>query len=218
MDPSTNNNNQNPNITAQPPANPANVPAPAPQMSAPVEWPDQHHITGSQLTPHRDRLPIGIYLIAGYSLVGLGLSFFDGADTNIIYVFAMVLNLFVGVGLLARINAARVAAVVLSILTVIVSLLVIAGLALLLHQADQNKIAVKEKLAEIDQRTTVSDSQRQAIERTMAELEVKEKETRAIVNKAYLVQGLNAAAYTAVAIYLMRPKVRAAFTKTKSEL
>ena len=59
-------------------------------------------LVGSQLKLPKDKLPVGVYIVAGWTLIGFAISFFNTSQNGTLFTIAMFVQLLLGIGLLFR--------------------------------------------------------------------------------------------------------------------
>lgn len=167
-------------------------------------------MTRSQLEQNRPRLPIGVYIIAGFALIGVIAGFFDTSQNSWVYTVAMLIDLFLAIGLLLRMEAARKAVVWLSGI-----ILIITAVSLILLAAVQQRIRNIESdhqtvMSRIDQRKLTA-TQKKQLDDLQAKLSTYEKQAGKAIRFTYIKLGVTAVESIAVVIYLSRPRIRSAF-------
>src|SRR5437867_3385451 len=117
-------------------------------------------LTGSQIQQHKPSLPVGVYIIVAFSLVGFVISFFDSSQTSMVYTVAIFIDLLLAIGLLLRSDVARKLIIWLMGLTLVLvaaSLLLLAGTQ---QRIQQRKADYESAIRRVDQnRLTLSQKQ-----------------------------------------------------------
>lgn len=194
--------------TLPPPPAPAEVPQVAPTISTPTT--NLSGLTGSQLQPQKQKLPIGIYVIAGFSLVGLVVSFFDTSQNSGIYSIIMLVDLLLTIGLLFRLEIVRKIILWLYGITLVLSVVSIVMLSALQQRLGELKSNYETAVARIDQ-NRLSSSQKQQLESMNKLIAEKEKQAGKAISFTYIKLGATATGALVIMIYLTRPKVRSVF-------
>jgi hypothetical protein len=172
-------------------------------------------LTGSQIQQQKVRLPIGIYIIAGYNLVGFAIGFFDSSQNSGIYTIVMLIDLMLAIGLLLRLEVARKIILWLEGITLV---LTIASLFLLvgLQQRIQTlKTNYDAAISRIDQ-SKLTPTQKQQLDDIQAAIAVKQKQAGKAITFTYFKLGATAVGTIVVIIYLTRPKVKEVFHELES--
>ncbi|HTE22236.1 MAG TPA: hypothetical protein VK674_04315 [Candidatus Limnocylindria bacterium] len=171
-------------------------------------------LTGSQIQLEKKKLPVGVYVLTGFTLLSFLASFFDSSQTSVIYSVAMLVSLLVAIGLVLRMEAARKFmtgySVVLLVLT-IVSIVLLVGLQ---QRIRQNKANYEAAVNRIDQ-SRLTSNQKQLLEAMSMTLAAQEKQAGKAISFTYFKLGSTALVSLATIVYLTRPKVREAFEPSR---
>lgn len=170
--------------------------------------------SGSQEQVQKNKLPLGVYIIAGYLIFFLAIGLLIDNSGNTIYRALMFFNLFLAVGLILRIEIIRKIMVGISVFTVVasgISLFALAGSASLLQQ---QKGDYEAAVSRIDQ-TKLSPAQKQKLDDMNASITLQEKEMRRISSYSYIQQGVTLIAPIVIIVYLTRPRVKEVFQEAR---
>lgn len=172
-------------------------------------------LTGSQMQQQKVPLPIGIYFIAGFNLVGFAIGFFDTSQNSAIYTIVMFLNLLLAVGLILRLELARKFILWLlgmTLVLTIVSLFLLVGLQQRLQTLKTN---YDDAISRIDQ-SKLSITQKQQLDTIQAAITGKEKLAGKAITFTYIKLGATAVETIVVMVYLTRPKVKEVFRELEA--
>jgi hypothetical protein len=204
----------NPNSAGEPekteiqPSQPNSLEEPSTQAG--VQSDTQVGLAGSQMQPEKVKMPVGIYIIAGLSLLGFIAGFFDSSQSSTIYIIAMFMNLALAIGLIMRLQAARKLAIWLSGIILVItaaSLLLLVGLQDRLHQRRADYEAAFSKI----DRSKITSTQKQQLEAMSAAIATQEKKAGKAITFTYFKLGATSVECIAVIVYLTRPRVKAVF-------
>lgn len=170
-------------------------------------------LTGSDLRQEKKKLPVGVYIIAGFNLLGFVGGFFDTSQASQLYTFAMLLNLLLGIGLLVRVEAARKTMVILSGLILVLSVASVVMLAALQSRLTHVKTDYESAISRIDQ-NRLSTDQKQKLATLNQTLESQQKKVGKIITYTYIKLGVTAVETVIVMVYLTRPSIKEVFENT----
>ena len=169
-----------------------------------------------QHTASRARLPVGVLILGGLTLLVSIIHFLNPSSTNAVVNVAIVLDALLAIGLLSRSNLARQIFVLLAIITVIVGAIDIIGLQHLKNLADNKAGQISELLVQQSAHGTPTQSEE------ASKLQKSLDTARKTADHALVVASINIGVVVLIdaaeAIYLLRPKVRAAFNRSGSAL
>lgn len=172
-------------------------------------------LTGSQIQQQKVRLPIGIYIIAGYNLVGFAIGFFDSSQNSEIYTIVMFADLLLAIGLLLRLEVARKIILWLECITLVLtiaSLFLLVGLQLRIQTLKTN---YDTAISRIDQ-SKLTPTQKQQLDDIQTAIAVKQKQAGKAITFTYFKLGATAVGTIVVLVYLTRPKVKEVFHELES--
>lgn len=172
--------------------------------------PDSTFLTGSQIQDVKPKLPRGIYVIAGLTLLGVISGLFDDSQTGIIYTVSMIFSLLLVFGLVFRMELARKFMVGLSIFIVIISAASLLLLASLQNKFEQGQINYEAAVSKIDQ-SRITSKQKQQLDEMSATLASQSRQVGSALIFVYFKLGFTALVQIAVIVYLTRPKVKEVF-------
>lgn len=199
--------NEVPQVATAP--SPAGSTADAQKLSSKDEMPVGVAASSLGLTqPRKSPMPKGVYVIAILNLIGCIAGFIS--DSNGIYSLAMVFDLLVVCGLFLRLEAARITAVVVQMISVILTVLVIIMLIALQSRINQLDANYHQAVARINP-ATETPHQKDQIKQISAELSAKEKQVGRNIHRAYVIYGVSLVVDLGIVGYLTRPKVKQAF-------
>lgn len=158
--------------------------------------------------PQKGPLPVGVYIIAVFSLIGVVESFLN--NSNSLYSLAMVIDLLIVCGLFLRLEVARVTSVVLQAITLILTVLVVIMLAALQARINQLDTNYHQAVSRINP-ATETPKQKAEIDNISGQLESQKKQVAKNIHAAYISYGITIAADVLIIWYLTRPKVKEAF-------
>lgn len=167
-------------------------------------------LTGSQIKKEKKPLPIGVYIIAGFILIGFVISFFDTSQNSGIYIIVMFADLLLAIGLLIRLQVARKIIIWLQALALVLS---VASLFLLIgtqQRLNTLKTNYETAINRIDQ-SKLTPTQKQQLDNIQNAIVIKEKQTGKTITFSYFKLGATSVASLVVIIYLTRPKVKEVF-------
>lgn len=167
-------------------------------------------LTGSQIQAEKPKLPSGIYIIAGLTLLGVLSGLFDNSQTGIIYTVSMIFSLMLAVGLVFRLEPARKFMVGLSILILVISAISMVLLAGLQNKLEQGQKNYDTAVSKIDQ-SKITSKQKQQLDEISTTLNSQSKRVGSTLTFIYLKLGFTALVQIAVIVYLTRPKIKAVF-------
>ena len=120
------------------------------------------------------------------------------------------MDLLLTIGLFLRLEAARKLLQWLSVFTVVLSVLLIVGFVMLIQRTNHAKQEFNAAIATLEDKnlTTAQDRQVEALKTSFENLEKQIGRSAVLV---YVKYSATIVAYTGIAIYLSRPKVKAVF-------
>ncbi len=202
-------------ISAQPPAPNSIVTSPSTDASQTVATTPM--LVGSQLQAEKKKLPIGLYIIIGYSIIGFAAGFFDTSQNSLIYTMALLLELVMVVGLMLRQEAARKAVIWISGIIVVLSIVGIVLLTLVQHNLHDLHLRYNTAVTHIDPRKITLTEKKQLAALT-TQIAQQEKQIGKVVTYTYIRLGAEIIGNTVMIIYLTRPKVKEIFEKPHATL
>ncbi len=154
-------------------------------------------------------LPVGIYIIAGLTLLNF-LAVFFNTNSNPVYSIVMVIDLLLAVGLFSKLEIARKVTLYAQIISAILICIVIVELISLQAKANKDYAEFNQAIAHA---STIAQTPEQKTE--IAALEAKSQQLRKQVGHsvdiAYVRDGLSILVDIGVIFYLTRPGVKEAF-------
>lgn len=172
-------------------------------------------LTGSQLQPEKIKIPVGIYIIAGFNLLGFAVSFFDSSQNSGIYSIVMLVDLLLAIGLLFRLEVARKVIVWLAGVTLILTVINVAMLFALQQRLHELRSNYDSAISRIDQaRLTLA--QKQQLEAMNTAIAQKEKQAGKAISFTYVKLGATAVGSVVIIIYLTRPRIKEVFRDLES--
>lgn len=167
-------------------------------------------LADSQMAQRKKPLPIGIYVIAGLSLVSFAISFLDDSKNSGIYTIAMLFYLFLAIGLLLRLEVVRKITMWLSGLIIILSISIMVILFVLQQRLAVLKTNYNNAVSHIDQdKLTVS--QKEQLATLQSSMKIQEEQLGHTLLLANIKQSFACVEMLVVIIYLNRPKVKEVF-------
>lgn len=156
-----------------------------------------------------EKMPTGVYVIAGLLGIGVLLSLFDHSSYLAVWrQIAMVLNLLLAVGLLTRSNLARRVLIVLCALGVVL-------FGFTIERLINAQMKVESAIASYESAISNYESRGGASPSTIASLRQSMDKLRSQINRtlvlSYAAAGAGFAEDVIIVIYLTRPKVKAIF-------
>ncbi|MEI7674192.1 MAG: hypothetical protein WCI60_00435 [bacterium] len=172
-------------------------------------------LTGSQMHKQKVKVPIGIYLIAGYTLIGVVIGFIDTSQNSTFYTIVMIIDLFLAIGLLMKLEIARKIILWLEAITLI---LIVGSFFLLIglqQRSNTLKIKTNTVISNLDQNKLTS-KQKQNLVKLQSSLAEADKLAEKTLTLAYFKLGATAVGTIVIIVYLTRPKVKDAFHELES--
>jgi hypothetical protein len=167
----------------------------------------------AKLLAAKSKLPLGVYLIAAWTIIGFAANFFNPSKSSIVLTAIMLLNLLLGIGLLFRINLARKIILwvfgISAILTVIAIVTTI-GLQNRLQTSINNYDA---QVSTLDHQG-ITATQRRQLNANQAQLVATQHKVDLIMLFAYADYGLTFVVDIVAITYLMTPRVVGAFSSS----
>jgi hypothetical protein len=199
-----------PEVTASYP-DPTQVPVPQTDWQH-VSGPAPNGLTGSQLIEQNAPMPKRVYVIAALCLLSFLLGLFDSSQNSVFYIVIMLINLLVAVGLLVRLELARVAMIGLMGMT-----LLLCGYSFINLYRLQNYInSVRREVAAVSSKADkLNPTEVQQIQITALQnaLDEKTKQLGRSIDYAYIKLSLTVLESGGIIYYLLRPKVKESFRK-----
>ncbi|MEI7838264.1 MAG: hypothetical protein WCI37_00590 [bacterium] len=189
---------------------PSNV-YPEPSTSSQSDYPIG--MTGSQMRKQKVRVPIGIYIIGGYTLIGFVIGLFDTTQNSIIYSIIMLLDLMLAIGLLLRLEIARKILLWLEGLTLAITILSFFTLFGLQQRLQTVTTNTNNSINRAEKINSIQNDKLEKIKLALAE---ERKKADQAIKLTYYKLGGTAAGTIVIIIYLMRPKVKEAFHELES--
>ena len=164
--------------------------------------------------PEKQKMPIGVYIIIGFSFIGFIAGFFNTLQSNTIYTIVMTIKLLLSLGLLMRLEIARklilwVSGVILVVIAI--SLLLLANVQ---KHLQQNQTAYESTISKIDHDRLSPNQKQQLLDVDVATASQARKADVAIT-LTYVRLGITAVECLAVIIYLTRPKITSALHRDR---
>ncbi len=167
-------------------------------------------LVGSQMAQVKVKLPVGLWLIIGWTLIGIVTGLFDQSQTSLIYTIGMVFALCTGVALIFRLEGARKAMLWVCGMIIVLSVLVIALTYVLHNQIDLKKASYENAISHIDQQS-LTEVQKQQISEQKAQLDALYKTVGKMFAVIYIKYTINLVIAGVVIYYLRSPKVKKVF-------
>lgn len=180
---------------------------PAPEMSANTT----NYLVGSQMVAEKSKLPIGIYIIAGYNLLAFVIGFFGASQVNMINTVTLFLSLCLAIALVMRVNAARKILIVLSVIGIFLSVASIFFLASIQSKLVDKKQAYDAVVLKVN-KNKLSTSQKASLDTLAEQIAEEEKVTGSIITRTYLRIGASIVGSIIMIGYLSRPKIVEIYT------
>jgi hypothetical protein len=171
---------------------------------------DGRPIADSQLNVKKKRLPVGVYLIVGWSLFSFVVSLFNTSEDSLYFSMVLFTNSLLGIGLLFGLEIARRSIVwlfgILAVLSVII-LLMLTVVQAQVHQVEYNYNAA---VSHVNQQN-FDETGRQRVTAMKAQVTLEQKKEGRSIALAYTEYGLQFLIGIVAIVYLRRTKVREAF-------
>jgi hypothetical protein len=174
----------------------------------------RRRLTASQMKEPKPKLPIGVYIIAGFTLLGFVSGFFDTSNMGALFTILIFIDLALAVGLVFRLELARKALIWLSAITIALSLLAIVGLAGLQSKLAQNKAAYDTAVSKID-KSKITPQQQKTLDDLQVQINAQQKKAGKAIGLAYARMGYEIVVSGAVVFYLTRWHVKEVFQPLK---
>lgn len=185
----------------------ADIPVPETKSTTPA--PTQY-LTVPQLEQVKTKLPIGIYFIQAWAVIGLVLDQLGISQVGVYSTIALFIDLLLCVGLIFRLETARKLMIWLSAGTVILSVISVLLLVGVQQRLKVDKDNFQYAVSKINQAQETL-QQRQQISNLQAKLNEVEKQAGKSIYQSYFKEGVTAIAEVGVIVYLTRPKVKGVF-------
>lgn len=173
------------------------------------------YLTGSQMQQIKVPLPVGIYIIAGFNLIGFIVGFYDTSQNSALYTITLFIDLLLAIGLLLRLEAARKTFMWLTGITLFLTSASFYLLLSLQQKIQLSKTNYEAAISKLD-RSKLTETQKQTLSTLQAAITVKEKQAGKAVTFTYIKLGATAVETIAVMVYLTRPKVKEVFHKLET--
>ncbi|MDB5184260.1 MAG: hypothetical protein JWN38_68 [Candidatus Saccharibacteria bacterium] len=170
----------------------------------------QTYITGSQLAIPKESTPKGIYVIAAFYLLSVVLSF-AASSGSAYYSIDLVLDLLLALGLLAKIELARIVAIVFTLLTVVISALALVGFVTVQNRYHTLNDKANASITSLENNRQLTYTQQQQLESYKATAAAQKKSLDKAYGLIYAQYVLAILGSAGVAFYLTRPGVRQVF-------
>jgi hypothetical protein len=168
------------------------------------------YLTGSQLELEKTKLPIGIYVIQAWGVIGLVLDLFDTSQTSTYYMIAFVLDILLCVGLLFRLEVARKLLVWTLGATAILSVISFLLLSGIQQRLQTEKADFQYVVSKINQSEETL-QQRQEIASLQAQVNNEDKKAGKSIDLSYFKFGATLVVDITIIVYLTRPSVKGVF-------
>lgn len=169
---------------------------------------------GSHMPVVNKKVPIGVYMIVGFNLIGFVISFLDTSQNSLIYTIVIFVDLLLGIGLLLRLEVARKIITYLMGITLILSVVSIFLLASLQQKLQKTKTNYETAISQLDQ-SKLSVTQKQQLDSLQTTLATNQKQVGKVITFTYIKLGITIIETVAVIIYLTRPGVKEVFEEMK---
>lgn len=168
-------------------------------------------MTGSdyQRQQQRKRLPIGIYVIVAFNILGFAGSFFNSSNSAL-YIFPALVNLIAAVCLLLRMEGARKVMLGIAGLTLVLCMAGFLLLAGLQQRIKQNKASYQAAIVKLET-GRLTTQQKAQIADWSKEISEGEKLAGKSILYTYIYFGVIATGSIGIIAYLTRPNVREVF-------
>lgn len=157
----------------------------------------------------KPRLPVGVYIIAGLSLLSLLLGFIFDGESSAIYWIATVLQLLLAIGLLLRNNLARIVFMVIAVLGIVGAGITVLNIMNIKDRGDQLYHAAQ--VAYADEKVQLHGNVPAEQKQQMQQLDTAEQRITKLYTQAYIREGVECSLLIAELTYLALPGVKQAF-------
>ncbi len=167
-------------------------------------------VSASSMPAVKERLPIGVYVIAGLQLVGLITSIVQPTNDNLLTTLVLLFDLLLCVGLLFRLEVARKTAVVLGVITIALGALTITGIFALKSKVDNDIHKFDAAVSQVapSLMTTTRKAQFAQARQTLVK---QQNQADTALRRTLITDIITISISAGETIYLMLPKVKSAF-------
>jgi hypothetical protein len=168
------------------------------------------YLTGSQLEPVKEKIPKGVYLIAGVNLLGFILYFFNTYEDSLLFLIAAFIDLLLAAGLLLKLEVARKIIIWFALLMVGLNIFLLFLLFGLQNKVNSDYAAYKADVSKVNM-NTLPLGEKAYLNQQEANIQALQKTETKEMKLAYIYTALYAVAGAGTVIYLNRRGVKSIF-------
>lgn len=157
-----------------------------------------------------EKLPIGIYIVVAFLLAGFVVSLAN-AHGNISMTLLSLINILLATGLLMKKDIARKILIILASILIILTLIVVVGLFSVQQRAEQSATTAQTAIENVQNNQSSTAAQQQAANNYQNQITSQRNKLNNTYIIAYIQDSIIIVGYTALVIYLTRPKIKSIF-------